>query len=238
MDAALVASIEKIVSAPRLQRYRRAATSDLDIAILYCWNIQLGEAILPSLAMLEVALRNSVHDVLTKHVGTEWWFKTVLNSPSYDNVLKVIGDLTKRQGHPPTTAKVISEITFGFWPKLFAHSYNAFWWDAPDRLLAQVLPHHPNVARDTRSKFEERLEYFVALRNRVVHQEAIFEGVKALNRPVLPVETLHTQIVETIGWIDRNAQKLVTRFDRFDGAFDPSNGIVIENGLKAEFNLP
>lgn len=158
MDAALVASIERIASAPRLQRYRNAATSDLETAVLYCWNIQLGEALLPSLAVLDVALRNAVHDVLTRHTGTEWWFKTVLHSASYGNLLSVVGDLTKRQGHPPTVGKVISEITFGFWPKLLARSYNAFWWDDPHRLIAQALPYRPNVARDTRSKFEERLE--------------------------------------------------------------------------------
>lgn len=237
MDAALVASLEQIVSVPRLQRYRNAATSDLEIAVLYCWNVHLGEALMPSLAILEVTLRNAVHDVLMNHVGTEWWFKTVLNSTSYDTILKVIGDLTKRQGHPPLIGKVISEITFGFWPKLFAHSYHAFWWDAPHRLLAQMISHHPNVARDTRGKFEERLEYFVALRNRVIHHEAVFQGVKALNRPLLPIDTLHTQIVETIGWISPDAQKLVERFDRFDVVFSPNGKMHIANGLKMEFDI-
>jgi hypothetical protein len=238
LGAALAASIEQFASMPRLQRYRAAATSDLDTAILYCWNIHLGEALLPSLAVLEVTLRNSVHNVLTHHAGTEWWFKTVLHPVSCDNALKIVGGLTKRQGHPPTVGKVISEITFGFWPKLFAHSYNAFWWDAPHRLLAQVIPNHPNVARDTRSKFEERLEYFVELRNRAMHQEAIFEGVKALNKPILPIDTLHDQIVETIGWINLDAQRLIKRFDRFDAVFSPNGKAQIEHGIKAEFNIP
>lgn len=237
MDAALVASIERFVSVPRLQRYRNAATSDLETTVLYCWNVRLAEALLPSLAVLEVALRNSVHEALTHHTGTEWWFKTVLNPASYDNVLKVIGDLTKRQGHPPTGGKVVSEITFGFWPKLFARSSNAFWRDDPHGLLAHVLPHHPRVARDTRARFEERLEYFVALRNRATHQEAIFEGVKALNRPVLPVDTLHDQIIETIGWINPDARTLVARFDRFDDIFGSDGMGQIEAGLKDEFGI-
>lgn len=231
-------SIERFGSIPRLQRYREAATSDLDAAVLYCWNIHLGEALLPSLAILEVTLRNAVHEVLTRHVGTEWWFKSVLNQASYDNLLKIISDLTKRQGHPPTVGKVISEITFGFWPKLFAHSYNGFWWSSPHRLLSQVLSFHPNVARDTRGKFEERLEYFVALRNRIMHQEAIFQGVRALNRPILQIDTLHAQIIETIGWINLDAQKLVTRFDRFTTVFSAKGRDHIQNGLKAEFQIP
>lgn len=156
----------------------------------------------------------------------------------YDTVLKVVGDLTKRQGHPPTIGKIISEITVSFWPKLFARGYNAFWWDAPHRLLAQVLSDHPNVARDTRGRFEERLEYFVALRNRVMHQEAIFDGVRALNRPILPVDILHAQLVETIGWLNRDAQKLVTRLDHFDAVFSSDSRTQIESDLKAEFNIP
>lgn len=237
LDAALVASLEQMVSAPRLQRYRLAASSDLETAVLYCWNIHLGEAILPSIAILEVVLRNTVHDVLTRHAGTEWWFKSVLNSASFDSVLKLIGELTRRQGHPPTVGKVVSEITFGFWPKLFAHQYHGFWWDPPHRLLAQVLSHHPGVARDTRKKFEERLEYFAVLRNRAMHQEAVFEGVAALNRPILPIDILHAQIVETIGWINPDAWKLIAELDRFNEVFSTGGRERIETGLKTQFQI-
>lgn len=238
MDAALVGNLERIVSAPRLQRYRAASTSDLETAILYCRNVQFAEALLPSIAMFEVVLRNAVHTTLTHHTRTEWWFKPVLHQQSYDTILKLVNDLVRRQGHPPPVGKVLSEITFGFWPKLFAHRYQDLWWGTPPRLLARVLPHHPNVARDTRGKFEERLEYFVALRNRVMHQEAIFQGVKALNRPVLPIETLHDQLLETIGWIDADAGTLTSCLDRFDGVFAAPARTSLENAIKTSFHIP
>ena len=235
MDAALANSLQKIVSAQRFDRYREAATNDLESIVLYCWNIQLSEALVPTLAMLEVTLRNAVHDRLAHHTGTEWWFKPVLHQQSYDNILKLIGDLTRRQGTPPAIGKVISEITFGFWPKLFAHSYQSFWWEAPNRLLSQVLPNHPAMARDVRNKFEERLEYSVALRNRVMHHEAIFQGVRALNRPVLSVDTLHDQIIETIGWIDAEAGQLASCLDRFGGVFDSQGLASLEQSLRDTF---
>ncbi|MCC6793121.1 MAG: hypothetical protein IT336_15645 [Thermomicrobiales bacterium] len=47
MEAELVAHLEALVSAPRLQRYRAAASSDLETATNYLWNIQLADLSFP-----------------------------------------------------------------------------------------------------------------------------------------------------------------------------------------------
>lgn len=236
MDTVLVRSLEHTVSASRLHRYRNAAVSDLDAVTLYCWNIQLAEALMPSLAMLEVTLRNAVHNTLAAHTGTDFWFKSVLQRQMYDNIVDLIARLVGRQGYPPTIGKVISEITFGFWPRVFAKNYQALWWATPNPLLTKVIPNYPKPGRDSRGKFEERLEYFVSLRNRVMHQEAVFQGVGAINRPVLPIETLHAQLLETIGWIDVDAATLVACLDRFDDTFQ--NGKApIESELRQRFGI-
>lgn len=241
MDAQLVSNLERIVSAPRLQRYRDASLTDLDTAVLYCWNVQLGEALMPSIAVFEVTLRNAVHNTLTNHTGTEWWFKTILqkdHKAALDNIFKIISDSMRRTGHPPTIGKLISEITFGFWPKMFARSLDRLWWDPQGNpLIASVLTNHPNVARDTRSKLEERLEYFVVLRNRIMHQEAIFDGVQANNRPRLPISDVHTLLVETLGWIDADAARVVACIDRFGTAFDPISRQNLEREIRREFQI-
>lgn len=236
MDTTLAGRLEQIVSAPRLQRYRDAATSDLEAVTLYCWNIRLAEALMPSLAMLEVALRNAVHNTLTTDIGNEFWFKSVLQKRMYDNLIDLIARITNRQGQPPTAGKIVSETTFGFWQKIFAKSYNSLWWSQSNPLIATVIPHHPNIARDTRAQFEQRLEYFVALRNRVMHQEAVFQGVAALNRPILPINTLHTQLFETIGWINSDATLLASCLDRFDGTYRYGKADV-ETHLRERFDL-
>jgi len=235
LEFALIAGLKSFVSAPRAQRYRNAGVDDLEAVALYCWNTQLAETLLPSIAMLEVCLRNSVHDALTAHAGTEWWFKPALTTERYGNILELVGRLTKRAGYPPTVGKVISEITFGFWPRLFAQSYNSLWWSQPNPLIRTVLPHHPNIGRDTRKRLEERLEYVVELRNRAVHHEAIFRGVAALNRPVLPIETLHEHLIETIGWISLDAKRIVVRFDRFDDVFGSLSATIAE--IDDEFHV-
>lgn len=236
MDTALVTGLEAFVSVPRLKRYRDASTSDLDVAVLYCWNMRLAEALLPTIALFELSLRNVVHETLTMHVGSEWWFKAALTSQRYENILGVVSGILKKQGYPPSVGKVISEITFGFWPRLFAHASNPLWWSPPDPLIAKILPHHPSIGRDTRKKLEERLEYFVELRNRAVHHEAIFQGVAALNRPVLPVDEVHRQLVETIGWISKDAERIARRLDHFDDAFRVGRS-AIEQEIKGEFNV-
>jgi len=237
LDAGLAASLESIVSAPRLQRYRDASSSDIEMVILYCWNIKLAEALLPSLAIFEVALRNAVHTALTTKNRSEFWFKSVLHPAKYANIVDLMAKITKRQGTPPTAGKVISEITLGFWPLLFAKSYNALWWSLPNPLIADVIPNYAPVARDTRAKFEQRLEYFVALRNRVMHQEAIFQGVAALNRPILAIDVLHDQIIEAIGWINTDAQKMALGLDRFGDVYSAPGRADLEAAVRAEFKL-
>lgn len=215
MDENLIDTLERIASAPRLKRYRDASASDFDAVVLYCWNIALAESLMPSIAILEVTLRNQVHRTLTELEGTEWWFQRVLNPRSLEIVAKIERDLERRHGAWPSTGKIIADLSFGFWPKLFAKSYHSYWWRFPNPPLMRILPEHPNVARDTRSKFETRLEYFSVLRNRIMHQEAVFDGVHAINRPRLDLDALHLNLIETIGWLDGHAVAIVKSLDRY-----------------------
>lgn len=227
--------LERLISAPRLQRYRDASQSETDTVVLYCWNIQLAEALLPSLALFEITLRNAVHRTLTEFAGTDYWFKVILNPKSYENVADLMATLTRRHGRPPSADKVISEITFGFWPKLFAHSYQSLWWDPNSPLLPTVLPHLRRTGRDTRKMLAIRLEYFAMLRNRAMHQEAIFQGVAPLNRPVMPIDRLHAQLTETIGWFSLDAARLVSCMDRFDDVYVHGRA-TLESRLRQQFS--
>lgn len=174
---------------------------------------------MPPIAILEVALRNAIHDTLTERTGTDFWFKPILKPGMYETVTERIHVLTQRHGYPPTSGKIISELTFGFWSLMFSKSYNALWWSPPDSLLPRVIPNHPGIARDTRKHFATRLAYSVILRNRVMHQEAIFQGVAALNRPVMAIDILHAELIETIGWINGDAATLAACMDHFEETY-------------------
>ena len=48
-----------------------------------------------------------------------------------------------------------------------------------------------------------------------MHHEAVFGGVSAINRPVLPIGLLHAQLIETIAWVGDDAASMIAILDRF-----------------------
>lgn len=207
--------------------------------LLYCWNIQLAEALIPSIAIFEVALRNAIHETLAAHTHTDWWFPIILQPKSAANIQDLVDRLTPQNGPPPTSGKVISEITFGFWQKLFGKTYADLWWgNRAPQLLPVVLRNHPNPARDTRNRLEERLEYFVKLRNRAMHHEKIFDGIVPPNRPRMSLDAVYDDLIETLGWIDEDAAELVDCLSRFRGVYDPAGLQSLESLIRTRYQIP
>lgn len=236
MDAALTARLEALASSDRFSRYGHAAASDMEAAALYLWNIELTSAMLPAIAILEVGLRNAVHSALTRETGTEFWFQHVLQPQRWQNVQAIIAELQAKHGKPPTAGKVIAELTFGFWPHILAERYKRLWWSPPQPLLAQVAPNLRPLQPSHRKLLMHRLLYFNNLRNRAMHHEPIFQGVASVNKPIVPVDELHRQLTETIGWINSDAARLLACLDRFDDVFDPRRRLAIESKLRDEFS--
>jgi hypothetical protein len=69
-----------------------------------------------------------------------------------------------------------------------------------------------------------------------MHHEAIFEGVAALNRPIVSIDTLHSQLQETIAWFSTDASLMVQGFDHFDETFRIGKS-QIESELRRRFEL-
>lgn len=237
-----------MVSAPRLQRYRRASASDLETVTNYLWNIQLAEALLPCIAFLEVCLRNSTHNTLTAREGTDYWFQRVLQPKRWETVEIIIAELAGVSTNPPivlpaempAAGKIVAKLTFGFWPHLFSRHYRKLWWTPQLQLIATVFAHHPNVTASTRSELHLRLMYFNELRNRAMHHEAIFQGVAVPNHPPKAIDTLHDEILETVGWVNPDAARLLTCLNRFPSTFDPSSPtgkLGIQAAIRKEFNI-
>ncbi len=74
MSAQFVSDLYFALSIDRLEAYRSANGSDLEMLTNYFWNIDLIEALVPCLHAVELALRNSIHAALTTQYGTEMWF--------------------------------------------------------------------------------------------------------------------------------------------------------------------
>ena len=70
--------LERSLSAPRLDSYRKLGGGDCGALCRYLWNIALCEALYPSLQILEVGFRNSVHSEIATATGTPEWLKVEL----------------------------------------------------------------------------------------------------------------------------------------------------------------
>lgn len=235
MVAPYVANLERLVSKPRLDRYRPQDGGDLETAVNYLWNVALSEALLQGIAAVEVGLRNTVHNAMTMYCGTEYWFQSVLKEAQMNEVHEKWTLLSRRHKLPPRPGKIIAELTFGFWPPLFDSTYQDLWWDNSAALFKAAFPYIPTGVPPhlaiVRKDVYQRVEACQKLRNRLMHHEPIFTGLVRLNMPILPLPTIHQYIVDLLTWIHPDLVLNLETVDRFDHVF--TNGRrEIEDNLK------
>ncbi len=199
--------ISRGLSTPRLEAYRQDGQNDFEVLCNYVWNQRLCESAYPALETLEVSLRNSIHAAISKRLGTPTWFDDgFLDVSERKSVQAAKDELTKsRKLHEP--GRIIAELNFGFWTSLFASHYDRPLWH---HLLRDVFPHIP-VAMRTRGNVADRLKKIRKFRNRVFHHERI------LHTPHLLV--VHSEIMQTITWMNPHLHHLVSSTDRFPDIF-------------------
>ena len=143
-----IQAVKNALSLPRIGTYECAvvATGDLASAAvaLYDWNAQVSGAFMAPLHICEVVIRNAVSDALTAVYGPRWpWspvFETSLPSsgrynPRIDLQSARFDPLTRQDRL--TTGKVIPELRFVFWQKMFTARYDLRIWDVH---LRRVMP--------------------------------------------------------------------------------------------------
>lgn len=68
------ADLERGISVARFATFMAAARGGVDLARdLYVWNRDLSVAFLADIAILEVALRNAMHDAASSQWGCHWY---------------------------------------------------------------------------------------------------------------------------------------------------------------------
>jgi hypothetical protein len=126
----IIQAVRLTLSSARLATYETAAgvTSDDDLAALalYAWNTDVSGALLGPLHICEVAIRNAVADALEAVYGSEWpWSKTFEHSlPDPEKGYGPRRDLQAVSRKEKTVGKVIPELKFVFWQKMFTSRYD------------------------------------------------------------------------------------------------------------------
>ncbi|MGA3081866.1 MAG: hypothetical protein ABSD44_10845 [Terracidiphilus sp.] len=174
-----IRAVRNALSAARMATYDAAAgvTGNEDPAALklYAWNAQVSAALLAPLHICEVVIRNSVADSLEIVYGTRWPWSSVfeLSLPAPGIGYSPRKDLQSVRRHQNSTGKVIPELKFVFWQKMFTSRHDLRLWDAH---LMSVLPglDPAKTVGQLRHEIYDNLEEIRKLRNRIAHHEPIF----------------------------------------------------------------
>lgn len=224
MPAALLALITPSISELRLKRYEQDPSgSNKAVIARYLWNIELAEALYPTLNAFEVALRNNLSRQLIEDFGDSWYedqcFRGILHPPTERQLARLLGELQSEnerrekrgeQPRPITSDRVVAESRLGLWASMFYRHYNEAYWLRTSR-LKNVFPGSSN--RERRIKNIARMISAVhELRNRAAHHEPIF------NAPNL--RRTHQDARTLIRWLNPKVEQLLDQLDHFPQVYE------------------
>ena len=195
--------LETALSAERFGRYLGWAGGDRGRAReLYALNIQLSEALYPSLHMLEVVLRNRIHAVLAEAIQPNWFQAPgFLALPNQVSQVAMAASELKRDGKDLTPSGIVSAVTFSFWTTMLGPKYDTLWQTHLHRIGRQ------RSGRGLRRKdFAGPLTPIRILRNRIAHHEPILGWHLPQHH-----ETIH----RLTGWLSPTAAAWCFELDRF-----------------------
>lgn len=205
-----LATIRQSLSLPRMGTFETAAgvtsTDDPRALALYAWNARVSAALLAPLHICEVVIRNAASEAVEQVYGPRWpWqigFEQSLPSPRTG--YNPQRDLQNVRSRVLTTGKVIPELKFVFWQRLFTSRHDHRLWD---HYLRQVLPNltPTKTVAQLRQEIYDDLEQIRILRNRVAHHEPVF--ARNLQDDLQEIVALiEYRAKETANWMMANQQ--------------------------------
>nr|WP_243429860.1 Abi family protein [Acetobacter sacchari] len=199
----------------RFSRYLSWAGGDRQKAIdLYALNTRLSEALYVPLQMLEVALRNRVHAVLSDSKGSRWYETPnfLVGRHQEEQVAAVVTELS-RLGKEATPGRVVAALTLSFWTTMVGKPYEDLWQTE----LYQIARHRDGKGL-TRKHLSGPLTPIRILRNRIAHHEPILAW---------DLKKHHFMTLQITEWLSLEAADWCRSLDRFQQVF-PSGGITLK----------
>ena len=206
--------LETILSPARFATYLGWAGGARDRAVeLYTLNARLSESLSTPLHMLEVALRNRIHDVLRARDGETWFDLPVYhaNPRQPDMLAKARQDL--REARKEASAdSMVAALTFGFWTAMLGKEYEDLWQQA-----LHMIARRADGKGLRRKDFTRPLAPIRLLRNRIAHHEPVLHWDLARH---------HAAMLELTGWLSPVAAEWCRASSRFPDIL-PAGGIVL-----------
>ena len=210
--------LERTVSTPRLDTYRRVTPDDAAAWALYRWNVELSAAWLPLMADTEVALRNGIHLQLSSLLGRpDWWAsdRLALDDQTAENLADVVQKHQKKIAQGTVGAgKVVADLMFGTWVMLLGKGgrsalgrsidYESNLWRPAVRFAfaTGTTTRTGRPRRPTQEQVHRRSANLQRIRNRVAHHEPIFNGIKSPGtNTMVPLLNVWDETVELLDWL-------------------------------------
>jgi hypothetical protein len=216
LDIAALAGLPRLFSAARLGPYLAACDGDRAGALrLYAWNIEMTAAFWGPIAVLEVAVRNAMHDALRAGRNDDWWNDEAVHlMPRERRAVDGATDTLMRRGFArPTADQVVAATSFGFWvgltdagvPRHPTLSYETVLWQPR---LTTAFPHRGTLRRKGLHRLLDDVRRF---RNRLAHHEPIHTA---------PLGHIRDDIARIAGAVSRDAERLIVASSRIDAVLD------------------
>ncbi|MFN9710521.1 MAG: hypothetical protein ACK55K_03840 [Bacteroidota bacterium] len=203
--------LDYYLSAPRLYFYLKASNNDADRAIhLYKLNIKISESFYPVLSVIEVCLRNTIHENFKRYFNNEYWFRDNLPD-DFTPIVKEAFEKILSQNKKINPDCIVAELNLGFWNRLFSKKYSRILWK-PLRLIFTNLPKHLRQRQTVANK----LYNIRIIRNRIYHYEPIIGDITN-------IEIQYKSMITFLHWIDGRLPSLIKDIDRFNTIFSEGN---------------
>ena len=161
----------------------------------------------PTLHLFEISFRNAIDWSLRKKVGETWLTDKGLFLANEADKIEAAVKSIKDRGREATHARIVAELTLGFWTALFSVPYEH---SIVRPILGNGLKKVPDEHKN-RSSIAGRLKRIRELRNRTFHFEPIWNRAD-LHGDYLLVKT-------TCEWINPIQCRLLLGSCRFVGTY-------------------
>lgn len=218
MDAgAAPDGMDELLSEARFARYLNRYDGNRRLAMrLYTWNLAACSALWGPINVLEIAVRNAIHNRLVERTGRgDWWSDTRIHLcwNERDAIDSAISTLKRRGTADPSADQVVAATSFGLWvgltgagvPRDPMLSYETTLWQPR---LQHAFPHRG----DRRRKYiHAKLDDVRILRNRIAHHEPIYRS---------PLQNIYDDILEIAAMIRPEARDFIAGHSRAQEVID------------------
>jgi hypothetical protein len=201
-----------IFSEERLDGYLSHAqcnNSKSDALIAYSWNIELSQSLYPALQILEITLRNSLHQSLSINFNTECWFDLPFLHEREKKQIEQAKEDLRKENKKVKAGHVVAKLSFGFWTSLFdvRYEHGQVLWP---KLLKPTFPGLSRIQR-TRTYLSRELNRIRFLRNRIFHHEPIWHWKDLSNQ--------HISLINLTSGLSPSASQYLNIFDQFQSVY-------------------